>query len=233
MAEKMPSSVSVGSRPMRSRMRWYSSGFSPWSATSSGVIAVSGEGMVQGRVQRVAWLRGAQPSARPPLRAWKAPARRSPQREAARRPHRNEKPRRSLAGVRGKISKLRRISLPPIMPPPKRSEPLSETVWNERSAIVGREPVYVEIVEIAVQVHEQIFHADAEIARDQNLRAAAERIAPHPLVVAAAHGARHGRAGALGIIRRSRRGRPRRRRQAVRGSPSPAEPNTKSLSSSV
>ena len=39
IAEKMPSSVSVGSRPIRSRMRWYSSGFSPCAATSSGVIA--------------------------------------------------------------------------------------------------------------------------------------------------------------------------------------------------
>src|SRR5438477_494346 len=33
----MPSSVSVGSRPMRSRIRAYSSGVSPCSATSSGV----------------------------------------------------------------------------------------------------------------------------------------------------------------------------------------------------
>src|SRR5262245_21308937 len=38
MAEKMPSSVSVGSRPIRSRVRWYSSGVSPCSATSSGVM---------------------------------------------------------------------------------------------------------------------------------------------------------------------------------------------------
>ncbi len=38
MAEKMPSSVKLGSRPIRSRIRWYSSGFSPWDATSSGVI---------------------------------------------------------------------------------------------------------------------------------------------------------------------------------------------------
>src|SRR5690606_39417384 len=38
MAEKMPSSVKVGSRPTSSRMRWYSSGFSPCAATSSGVI---------------------------------------------------------------------------------------------------------------------------------------------------------------------------------------------------
>src|SRR6185295_14588225 len=43
MAEKMPSSVNVGSRPIRSRIRWYSSGFSPCEATSSGVIGrVSG-----------------------------------------------------------------------------------------------------------------------------------------------------------------------------------------------
>ena len=38
IAEKMPSSVSVGSRPIRSSARWYSSGFSPWAATSSGVM---------------------------------------------------------------------------------------------------------------------------------------------------------------------------------------------------
>jgi hypothetical protein len=38
MAEKMPSSVKVGSRPMRSRMRWYSSGLSPWAAISSSVM---------------------------------------------------------------------------------------------------------------------------------------------------------------------------------------------------
>jgi len=38
MAEKMPSSVSVGVRPIRSRIRWYSSGFSPCSATNSGVM---------------------------------------------------------------------------------------------------------------------------------------------------------------------------------------------------
>ena len=36
MAEKMPSSVKLGSRPIRSRMRWYSSGFSPCAAMSSG-----------------------------------------------------------------------------------------------------------------------------------------------------------------------------------------------------
>ncbi len=40
MAEKMPSSVKVGSRPIRSRIRWYSSGLRPWEATSSGVIAI-------------------------------------------------------------------------------------------------------------------------------------------------------------------------------------------------
>ena len=38
IAEKMPSSVSVGSRPIRSSMRWYSSGLRPCSATSSGVM---------------------------------------------------------------------------------------------------------------------------------------------------------------------------------------------------
>ena len=40
IAEKMPSSVKVGSRPIRSRMRWYSSGFRPCAATSSGVMRV-------------------------------------------------------------------------------------------------------------------------------------------------------------------------------------------------
>src|SRR5512140_1825898 len=38
IAEKIPSSVKVGSRPISFRMRSYSSGFSPWAATSSGVI---------------------------------------------------------------------------------------------------------------------------------------------------------------------------------------------------
>src|SRR5215475_4261941 len=38
IAEKMPSSVKLGSRPISFRMRSYSSGFSPWAATSSGVI---------------------------------------------------------------------------------------------------------------------------------------------------------------------------------------------------
>src|SRR5947207_3790228 len=38
IAEKMPSSVKVGSRPISFRMRSYSSGLSPWAATSSGVI---------------------------------------------------------------------------------------------------------------------------------------------------------------------------------------------------
>src|SRR5690606_9925124 len=38
IAEKMPSSVKVGSRPIRSRMRWYSSGLRPWDATRSGVM---------------------------------------------------------------------------------------------------------------------------------------------------------------------------------------------------
>src|SRR6185436_10151734 len=38
MAEKMPSSVKVGSRPISLRMRSYSSGLRPWEATSSGVI---------------------------------------------------------------------------------------------------------------------------------------------------------------------------------------------------
>src|SRR5450759_5064910 len=38
IAEKMPSSVRLGSRPIRSSTRWYSSGLRPCSATSSGVI---------------------------------------------------------------------------------------------------------------------------------------------------------------------------------------------------
>ena len=38
IAEKMPSSVKLGVRPISSRMRWYSSGLSPCSATSSGVM---------------------------------------------------------------------------------------------------------------------------------------------------------------------------------------------------
>src|SRR4051812_45934464 len=41
MAEKMPSSVSVGSRPISCRMRSYSSGLRPCSATSSGVMVGS------------------------------------------------------------------------------------------------------------------------------------------------------------------------------------------------
>src|SRR5689334_1216303 len=43
----MPSSVKLGSRPTRSRMRWYSSSFSPCAATSSGVIGTELE-MVMG-----------------------------------------------------------------------------------------------------------------------------------------------------------------------------------------
>src|SRR5881392_1051508 len=38
IAEKMPSSVKLGTRPISFRMRSYSSGLSPWLATSSGVI---------------------------------------------------------------------------------------------------------------------------------------------------------------------------------------------------
>src|SRR3954470_15300033 len=41
IAETMPSSVSVGSRPMRSRKRRYSSSLSPCSLTSSGVMGTS------------------------------------------------------------------------------------------------------------------------------------------------------------------------------------------------
>src|SRR3981189_1510445 len=38
IAEKIPSSVKLGTRPINFRMRSYSSGFRPWLATSSGVI---------------------------------------------------------------------------------------------------------------------------------------------------------------------------------------------------
>src|SRR5437016_1701384 len=38
MAEKMPSSVKLGTRPISAKMRSYSSGLRPWAATSSGVI---------------------------------------------------------------------------------------------------------------------------------------------------------------------------------------------------
>src|SRR6516165_4272724 len=41
MAEKMPSSVKLGSRPISLTMRSYSSGLSPCSATSCGVISGS------------------------------------------------------------------------------------------------------------------------------------------------------------------------------------------------
>ena len=51
IAEKMPSSVKVGSRPISLRMRWYSSGFRPCSAISSGVMAGSG-GVVAACVMR-------------------------------------------------------------------------------------------------------------------------------------------------------------------------------------
>src|ERR1700754_5336662 len=38
IAEKMPSSVKLGTRPISFKMRSYSSGLRPWDATSSGVI---------------------------------------------------------------------------------------------------------------------------------------------------------------------------------------------------
>src|SRR6478735_5266228 len=41
IAEKMPSSVKLGSRPIKSRMRWYSSGLRPCSAISAGVMGDS------------------------------------------------------------------------------------------------------------------------------------------------------------------------------------------------
>src|SRR6516164_5543809 len=40
IAEKMPSSVSDGGRPISERMRPYSSGFRPWAATTAGVIGL-------------------------------------------------------------------------------------------------------------------------------------------------------------------------------------------------
>ena len=43
MAEKMPISVKLGSRPMICRIRSYSSGLSPWAAIRSGVITGSGK----------------------------------------------------------------------------------------------------------------------------------------------------------------------------------------------
>src|SRR6185437_2704436 len=41
IAEKIPSSVKVGTRPISFRIRSYSSGLSPWASTSSGVICGS------------------------------------------------------------------------------------------------------------------------------------------------------------------------------------------------
>src|SRR5882757_4417475 len=38
IAEKIPSSVNVGTRPISFKIRSYSSGLRPWDATSSGVI---------------------------------------------------------------------------------------------------------------------------------------------------------------------------------------------------
>src|SRR5258708_20707858 len=40
IAEKIPSSVSDGARPISARMRSYSSGFRPWAATRAGVISI-------------------------------------------------------------------------------------------------------------------------------------------------------------------------------------------------
>src|SRR5215470_3192567 len=39
IAEKMPSSVKLGVRPISERMRAYSSGLRPWAAISSGVMS--------------------------------------------------------------------------------------------------------------------------------------------------------------------------------------------------
>src|SRR6185295_16230682 len=49
IAEKMPSSVKLGTRPISFRMRAYSSGLRPWEATSSGVILGSLGIMLLGR----------------------------------------------------------------------------------------------------------------------------------------------------------------------------------------
>src|SRR5260370_30176272 len=49
IAEKIPSSVKLGTRPINLRMRSYSSGLSPWAATSSGVIWGSFMGLLLGR----------------------------------------------------------------------------------------------------------------------------------------------------------------------------------------
>src|SRR5215216_7331270 len=48
IAEKIPSSVKLGTRPISFRMRSYSSAFSPWLATSSGVIWGSFMGLLLG-----------------------------------------------------------------------------------------------------------------------------------------------------------------------------------------
>src|SRR5258705_2398623 len=50
IAEKIPSSVKLGTRPISLRMRSYSSGFSPWLATSSGVIWGSFMGSLNRRI---------------------------------------------------------------------------------------------------------------------------------------------------------------------------------------
>src|SRR6476620_6755210 len=52
IAEKIPSSVKVGARPINFKMRSYSSGFRPWLATSSGVIWGSFMGPLLGRSGR-------------------------------------------------------------------------------------------------------------------------------------------------------------------------------------
>src|SRR3954468_2172141 len=49
IAEKIPSSVKLGTRPISLRMRSYSSGFRPWLATSPGVIWGSFMGALIGR----------------------------------------------------------------------------------------------------------------------------------------------------------------------------------------
>src|SRR2546426_7147427 len=54
MAEKMPSSVKLGSRPISSTMRRYSSGLRPCSAISAGVIFSARLSLLEGRFDLLA-----------------------------------------------------------------------------------------------------------------------------------------------------------------------------------
>src|SRR5215472_17581796 len=51
IAEKIPSSVKLGTRPISFKMRSYSSGLSPWAATSSGVILGSFMRLLSGELK--------------------------------------------------------------------------------------------------------------------------------------------------------------------------------------